>query len=679
MKINRFIKILCFGVLLMFAAALIFIIIAAFCAPDLTKTSSIGKIAFSKDNTVIAYAPAPDTRYRFKTDSNDVDPLYLKMLLAAEDERFNYHLGVDPIAVIRSFSLNVLHQEIVSCASTLAMQVIRLNEPGKRTYLNKLKEAFKAVHLTLFHGRKAVLDDYLTIAPFGGGIEGVTAASLFWFNHLPDKLTPAEAALLVAIPRSPEKIRPDRFYQRAKHYRDKVLKKAYLDGIIKKDILIAATSEPLPRNFSYPYEPAFHLGHKLFKEHKDQNLFITSIDSDIQRTLNKFIDSFKEQSFPDEEIAALVIDNADHSVCAYAGSKDYRHTELDLTQAIRSPGSALKPFAYALAFAENKLHPKTILNDEAEAFGAYTPQNFTRNFKGTIPADYALYNSLNLPALTVFSALGPEKFLYEINKNQHNIFLPDGARAGLPIILGGCGISLYNLTALYTTLFNDGIFFSPKTLVNEKTAFTYELIEKKAARATFDILKNTAAPQNILKNHQISYKTGTSYDFIDALSIGSSGRYTAGVWIGKPDGSSNYPKTGYTAAAPILYALLGSLPQQQLAKEELPLTGALSPLPPQYLESLSQSTASNRLTTKKSSIKQQIKITFPQNNSKVKATDEGYVNVIIEGGIAPYTLYVDGIEQENAFCFKVTESGYYDLCAIDNDGDESLITIQVFT
>lgn len=679
MRINRFIKILCFSVLVMFLAALIFIIIAAFCAPDLSKSASTGKIAFSKDNTVIAYAPAPDTRYRFKADSSEVDPLYLKMLLSAEDERFNYHLGLDPIAVLRSFSLNVLNKEIVSGASTLAMQVIRLNEPSARTYLNKLKEALKAVHLTMFHGRKAVLDDYLTIAPFGGGIEGVTAASLFWFNHLPDKLTPAEAALLVAIPRSPEKIRPDRFYQRAKHYRDKVLKKAYADGIIKKDIFAAATAEPLPNKFSYPYETAFHFGHKLFKEHKEQNLFITSIDSNIQRTLNKVIDSFKERSLPDEEIAAIVIDNADHSVCAYAGSKDYKQTELDLTQAIRSPGSALKPFAYAFAFAENKLHPKTIVSDEPDAFGAYTPQNFTRSFKGTIPADYALYNSLNLPALTVFTALGPQKFLYEINKNHHNIFLPEGAEAGLPIILGGCGISLYDLTALYSALFNDGVFFSPKTLINEKTVSSYELIEKKAARATFNILKNTAAPQNFIKNHQISYKTGTSYDFIDALSVGSDGRYTAGIWIGNPDGSSNYPKTGYTAAAPILYTLLGSLPQQQLTKEELPLTGALSPLPPRHLESLSKSTAPTHLTINKIKKKEHIKITFPQHNSKVKATDEGYVNVIIEGGSAPYTLYIDGIEQDSPSCFKVNESGYYDLCAVDNEGNESLITIEVFT
>ena len=317
--------------------------------------------------------------------------------------------------------------------------------------------------------------------------------------------------------------------------------------------------------------------------------------------------------------------------------------------------------------------------DEAEDFGSYAPKNFTRIFKGTVPADYALYNSLNLPALTVLNLLGPEKFLSVINKNQRNIFLPKGAKAGLPIILGGCGISLYNLTALYTTLFNDGKFFYPKNLINEKTALAYELIEKKAARATFNILKNTAAPQSFIKNHQISYKTGTSYDFIDALSIGSSGRYTAGIWIGKPDGSSNYPKTGYNAAAPILYALLDSLSQQQLKKEDLPLTGALSPLPLPNLEDLTQNMSSQRLKTNKNYAKHPIKITFPQNNSKIKTTDEGYVNVIIEGGQAPYTLYINGIEQNDSSWFKVNKSGFYDLCVIDNEGNESLITIQIFT
>lgn len=676
MKINRFIKILCFGVLLIFVAALIFIIAAAFCAPKLNKTAAVGQIAFSKENTVIAYTPAPDTRYRFKADSDEVDPLYLKMLIAAEDERFYYHLGVDPIAICRALFSNLLQQKRVSGASTLAMQVIRLNNPALRTYTNKLKEALHAVHLTLFQGRKNVLDNYLTTAPFGSGIEGITAAALFWFGHLPDHLTPAEAALLVALPRSPEKIRPDLFPQKAKHYRDLVLFKAYTDGIIKKDVYLTAINEPVPRKFAYTLQKGFHFGNTLFKQYPSQKVFYTTISDPLQNEIINLVHSFKESALSDEEdIAIIVIDNADHSVCAYVGSKDYRKMELDLVQAIRSPGSALKPFAYAIAFAENKLHPKTVLSDTPHHYGTYSPKNFLREFKGEVPADYALYSSLNLPALTVFQSIGPDKFIATLNKNKNNIILPKGSEPGLAIILGGCGISLYNLTSLYAALFNDGMFYEPCTLQFQKPN-SFRFLNRSSSRAVFNILKNTAVPQNFLKNTAISYKTGTSYDFIDALAVGSNGRFTAGIWIGKPDGSSNYPQTGYTRAAPLLYSLLNSFPQDTLPRKILPQSGALSALPPPFLKDLTDKPAP--VATNNPLARRPLKIVFPENNSIIKTKDDDSVSVVIEGGAPPYTLYVDGIEQHSFNSFSAPAGGFYELCVIDTAGNEKTISVQIF-
>ena len=676
MKINRFIKILSFGVLLLFIAGLLLLIAASFCAPDLSKYESSGKMVFSKENNVIAYAPAPDTRYRFKTDSAKVDPLYLKMLIAAEDKRFYYHLGVDPIAILRAIVSNVVHDRRMSGASTLAMQVVRVNHPQSRTYINKIKEALGAIYLGVFTDKKTILDNYLTTAPFGAYIEGVTAASLFWFGHLPDKLTPAEAALLVALPRAPESMRPDKFYAKAKYYRNLVLKKAYKDGIIKKDIMQEATQESLPSSFKLPQQKAFHLGQWLFKRYPKQKVFYTTIDDKVQNKILDEIANFNITAPNDEDIAFVVIDNKDHSLAGYVGSRDFKRTQLDLTRAIRSPGSALKPFAYTLAFSQGKLHPQTIIEDKENDFGNYSPRNFTKEFQGQVTAEYALYTSLNLPALMVFKTIDPKFFLNTINQKHRNIILPKGAQANLPLILGGCGINLYDLTTLYSSLFNDGVYFEPKFLLSDNTTGEpFNLFEEKASRATFEILKKTTAPQAMLQNNKISYKTGTSYNFIDALALGSNDRYSAGVWIGNLQGKSIFPSTGYTKAAPILYSFLNTFIDDPIVKRPLSQKGPLSMEPPPSLKFLAlESSLFQNLQVKG---QEPLTITFPQNNSTVKTINNGLIYVFIEGGVPPYTLYVDDIEQNLNNCFTALQDGFYNLTVNDYIGNSTSIQIKV--
>ena len=369
---------------------------AQICAPDTAKFEARSYVLYDREgNLILELMPTDNGDYhRILTQPQDVDPLYLKMLLAAEDERFYHHLGVDPFAVARAAWSNLMAGTIVSGASTLAMQVCRLLEPKDRTILAKATEALGALYLTQTYGREQVLTMYLTLAPFGGNIEGVTAASYYYFGHSPKHLTPAEAALLVALPRAPEAIRPDRHLKAAQYYRNEVLKRALTSGLIKEDIYKLATAEPIATGPQVHHLPksAFHLGQSLFTSNiagtaSDSRELTTTIDPRVQQVLNEVVASYQERLGQNaleagESVAALALDNESFEVLGYVGSVDATTQYYDAVQALRSPGSALKPFAYAMAFEQGLLHPNTVLMDVARLYHTYQPRNYDRTFHG---------------------------------------------------------------------------------------------------------------------------------------------------------------------------------------------------------------------------------------------------------------------------------------------------------
>ena len=234
------------------------------CAPDLSRFYDRSHSLYDKSGNIIYSSMNKDGYHRILTTQSQVDPLYIKMLIASEDERFYSHPGVDVISIGRALWSNITSGSIVSGASTIAMQVCRMLEPKERSIWSKAKEALGALYLTHYYGRDQILSLYLTLAPFGGNIEGVNAASYIYFNHSPKNLTPAEAALLVALPRSPEVIRPDRHPKSARYYRNEVLKKAVTDKIIKQDILAFATKEPIPNVRHALPQDAYYLGQSIF-------------------------------------------------------------------------------------------------------------------------------------------------------------------------------------------------------------------------------------------------------------------------------------------------------------------------------------------------------------------------------------------------------------------------------
>ena len=655
---------------------------------DFSPIKNRSKVLFDKDGNVIAYSLSSDSQsFRFLTTPDDVSDIYLKMLLSNEDRNFYSHIGVDFKALARALVYNLKNQEITSGGSTIAMQVVkRLSHHKKRTYINKLKEIIGAVYITARFGREKVLTWYLTLAPYGSNIEGVKAASLKWFNHLPDRLTPSESALMVALPRAPELIRPDLHPQRARYYKNEAIKLAFKNGIISKDLMRIAISEDSSYKLHNLKQSAYTLGNYTFtraenaKEDKDTKTkeFYTDIDSKIQHVLNEAAEKYETSKRDNAILSTVVLDCKTHQIVALNGSSDTKNNQICLPYRLRSPGSTLKPFAYAMAFESGKLHPQTVMKDTGRLYGSWKPDNFNYKFNGEIKAKDALCMSLNIPALEVIKAVGPDDFYKRINKRNKVLYITDGMPDS-SIILGSASISLVDLTALYAMLNTDGSFY-PYELYRKKSdntkndnqitqASSYRLLSKESARAVFEILKNTARPANHPDNRTISYKTGTSHKFKDALAVGSNGKYTVGVAITHPDNrTTNYNNTGYTDAAPVLFDILLQLKDESLDKEDID-------------DVLFSNTAPKAL--QKQNIKQEIlelkdklKITFPLNNSVVAPDYNGRIYIRHEGGLGKVFLNTDDSQLESDY-IEVSQNGFYKVCVFDEKAQSDCVDFEV--
>lgn len=633
--------------------------------PKLDRYEQRSLAVYDREDNLIAYNLTSDGYLRLKSTVSEVDPLYLKLLLASEDKRFNYHLGIDPLAIIRAFFSNLKAKSTVSGASTIAMQVARnLDKDLRYGYYNKLRQALAAIYLTCTLGQEEILNIYLSTVPMGGNLEGVKAASLAWFGHLPDRLTPAEAALLVALPRSPEKLRPDKFLKSARYYRNDVLRLGVANGVIAKDIAETATKEALPEKMQKIYQDALCL--KNFFKTPEVYEYHTNLDPKIQELLKKTSKDYLQEQNSFETLAAVVINNKTFEVVGYLGSANTATSLMDLPHALRSPASTLKPFVYAKAFDSGLLHPKTIVYDEKERFGAWAPVNYSHKFHGAITASDSLANSLNLPTLDIILKLGPQRFFLWINSPKNWVKLAKNTTPHAGISLGAASTSLFDLTNFYAALANDGIYETARLLKSEERSTKYKLLSESSARATYEILKKVRRPDFAPKS-EISYKTGTSYHHADAYAIGSLYDYTAAIWVGRPD---NRPmtkmKTGFSVASPHLFKLLESIPQQRIPKAPLKEIGALSKDAPLYLKTIKNPQTKN----------EPLKIDFPQNGSIVKPdfygniyvltkNTQGEVIMTINGEIAPYTS------------FAPQHEGFYNVCVADENGQSDCVNFKV--
>jgi penicillin-binding protein 1C len=538
--------------------------------PDLSRYLARSTEIVDANGRLLRAFTTADGKWRLKTSVDDVDPLYLDLLKAYEDRRFDGHWGVDPLAVTRAAAQLVGRGRIVSGASTLSMQAARLLEPRPRGPLTKIIQAARALQLEWRYSKREVLGIYLTLAPMGGNLEGVRAASLAYFGKDSNRLNAAEAALLVAIPQSPERRRPDRAAASAKAARDRVLARGLEHGIIDERLLAFALSRPAStQRLAMPMQ-APHLASWL-AAHSAGQIVPTSLRAGLQSALAQLVQDERGQLADRPQIALVAIDNRTREVVTWLGGEDYfgRAGQVDLVRARRSPGSALKPLIYAMAFDDRWLHPESTVQDVAVRFRDWAPRNFDRDHQGAVTVRRALQQSLNVPAVLALERVGPQRFLATLRAAGAAPGLPPGdAGDSLGLALGSATVSPLELAGLYSGLANGGLFAPPRFRRDAPAVEPVRLLGPAAAWYVADILADAPLPEGFaslppaLRERRIAYKTGTSAGFRDAWAAAYSANWTVVVWVGHADGTPRPGQLGRAAALPILLKAFGRLPAE---------------------------------------------------------------------------------------------------------------------
>jgi penicillin-binding protein 1C len=714
----------CVAAVIVFAAGVFALWIAALGPPPLGDGLDFSTTVVDRDGRLLRPYATPEGRWRLPARADGVDPRYLALLIACEDRRFRDHAGVDPLALARAAGQLVANGRIVSGGSTLTMQVARLLEPRtERSFGAKLRQAVRAVEIERRLGKDDILTLYLNLAPYGGNLEGIRAASLAYFGKEPRRLTLAESALLVALPQSPEARRPDRFAAIAKKARDRVLDRAVAAGVFDAIEIERAKAEPVPPLRTPMPTLAPHAAEEAIALAPGASSTVQlTIDARFQASLEELARERARALGPNISVAIMAVDNATGEVLARVGSADYFDTsragQVDMTAALRSPGSTLKPFIYGLGFEDGALHPETLIDDRPVRYGGYAPENFDLTFQGTVSVRKALQMSLNVPAVAVLDRVGAGRFTARLRQAGGDLVLPAGEAPGLAMGLGGVGVRLSDLVMLYAGIarlgaatplverLSAGTAGVPPALplpggesgrdargpgtaadpVAAAAARSRRLMDPVAAWYVADVLRGTPPPENAPRG-RIAFKTGTSYGYRDAWSVGFDGKRTIGVWVGRPDGGPVPGLVGRAAAAPILFDAFA-----RSGKPAAPL-----PAPPHGAVFASNAKLSPPLqrfrpagvlaTVAGSSGEPPPRIMFPPNGARLElnAGADGAADPValkITGGASPLTVLVNGVPLDQAapgrtLFFKPDGPGFARLTVMDARGQVDSVTVRL--
>ena len=625
-----------------------------------------------RDGLLLRPYTVANGRWRLATTAGAVDPDYLRMLITYEDRRFYRHGGVDFRALGRSLWQAALNGRVVSGGSTLTMQTARLLEEGPTGRIDgKLRQMRVAWALERRLSKTQILDLYLQLAPMGGNIEGVRAASLTYFGKEPRRLSTAEAALLVALPQSPEARRPDRFPDAARIGRDRVLSRVAAAGFLTEEALVAARAEELPDERRAFPQFAAHLADRIVSGAPLGQVHRTTIRREVQASLEALAASAVSGGDQNLQIALMVADYQTGALIVSVGSGGYRADQrlgfLDMTQAVRSPGSTLKPLIYGLGFSDGLIHPETLIEDRPSRFGDYEPQNFDKRFRGTIRIRDALTQSLNIPAVAVLEQLGAARLMNAMRKSGADPVIP-GSQPGLAIALGGIGMTLEDLLRIYGTIARGGLVM-PLNVVSETAdpEPPLRILSPEAAWQVGNILEALPRPRNA-PNASVAYKTGTSYGHRDAWAVGFDGRHVVGVWMGRADGTPIPGAFGGDLAAPVLF--------DAFARLGMPVA-ALGPPPPATIitSSANLPLPLRRFENRGAAFRDDIdapKIIFPPDNARVESGGAGLV-ARLRDGAAPFTWLANGVpillgSRDRQVQLNDLGRGFVDLTVIDAKG-----------
>lgn len=660
--------------------------------PDLARLGRVSTLVADVDGEVLRAFTTAEGIWRLPVDPADVDPRYLDMLLAYEDRRFRYHPGIDPLAVARAATQAARHGRVVSGASTITMQTARLFEPRPRTFASKLIEALRAMQLELRYSKREILSFYLTLAPYGGNLEGIRAASLAWFGKEPRHLAPSEAALLVALPQSPESLRPDRYPGRAREARDKVLSVLARRGVLDDAIVAEAYADPVPTARRDMPFLAPHLARRLAASRSGGGLHRTTVDGSLQKALEHLARIQSATLDPQATMAILVVRNEGRAVLGYVGSADFfdatRAGQVDMIRAIRSPGSTLKPFIYGMGFDDLLIHPETVVIDMPTRFGSYRPENFLRAYHGEVSVREALQQSLNVPAVAVLEAIGPPRLDARFRAAGVTPRYAGGEGApGLPLALGGAGLTLHDLVTLYAGI-ADGGKVRPLNVVSgaQTSSRGVPIFGEAAAWYVTRILEDAPPPPDFVQpgvvrqRRSVAYKTGTSYGYRDAWAVGYDADHTVGVWTGRPDGSPSPDRFGRATAAPILFQVFGMLSDFGRPANPRRPEGVLSvgnKALPERLKRLAPGDATAPARSLARRLSPPLAVTFPPDGATIRLVrgESGYASLPLtaEGGRRPLRWIVNGHPVAAPANRRRTDwrpdgAGYVGITILDADG-----------
>jgi penicillin-binding protein 1C len=649
--------------------------------PDMQRAERSSSVALDRRGAWLRALPVEDGRWRIRADLDRTDPEFLQRLVAVEDGRFWRHPGVDPLAVARAAGSAVASGQVSSGASTLTMQTARLLEPRPRTLPSKLIEMVRAVQLEARLGKRQILALYLTLAPYGGNLEGVRAASLAYFGHEPESLTPGEQALLVALPQAPEARRPDRRPAAARAARDAVLGKFVQTGLLTAEGAAEAGIEPIPTLARFP-SLAWHVaGEAARAAPTSQASVVTTLDAALQARLEPLAAEAARAQGPDATAAILVVEVATRAVRAAVGSGglDRRGGWIDMTRALRSPGSTLKPFIYAFAFDDGVAAPDTRIDDAQRRFQDYQPENFDRAFHGKVTVRDALTHSLNVPAVATLERIGPDAFEARLEVAGVKLARPKAQtrQAGLALALGGAGLSLRDLAVLYAGLADGGtakpLAWTEPEAERRRRQSGARLVSAATADQVLAILRETPAPKGrppealTQRGAGMAFKTGTSYGFRDALAAGVVGGYVVVVWTGRADGGARSGGlTGRDAALPLLFDAADLIDAPKSAPRPIAPQGA-----PEALQDLEAAEAGPQLIFPPDGATVQVETVGPTARGLALSARGEDLSWYVEG----QPLAADAVS--GRVIWKPPSAGFYRISVVDPAGREAAATVRI--
>ncbi len=656
--------------------------------PPLDRAKHVSAVVMDQRGAVLRVFPVDDGKWRMRAHIDKLDPDFIDALLAYEDKRFRSHGGVDPLALGRAAGSLITSGHIVSGGSTITMQTARLLEPRPRNLGSKIIESIRAFQLEERYTKDEILELYLTLAPYGGNLEGVRAASWAYFGREPDNLSPDQIAMLIALPQSPEARRPDLRPQAAIVARKRVLDRLASEKIFAADLAAESSGYPAPARRDFP-STAWHASEEAIRRAADPDNIATTLDLALQKEVETL--ALRAAGLPRDgiQVAIMVVDIPTREVRASAGSAS-RNTAggwIDLTDRPRSPGSTLKPFIYGMAFDDGVASPNTTIADAPRRFATYRPDNFDRTFRGDVTVTQALQHSLNVPAVEALDAIGARRFAAALSFAGADLSMPLSSddETGLAIALGGAGLTVRELALLYAALGDEGRALPLHWLKSETSAASLaatpatQIMSAQSAREIIRILSAAPTPEGrmpaLLTQDApvIAFKTGTSYGYRDAWAAGVSNGHAVVVWIGRADGAPRPGVTGREGALPVLFEAFDAIARitpHRPSGLQLREGDQGDQAPPAPLARFDRENAPPH-------------ILFPPDGAEVWKDEEHTDYVLAAEGHGRLAWYVDGKPLRRNVAgdtiWRPVEPGFYDLRVVDPAGRTARARVRIKT